>query len=36
MEGLKEYQNAFVILDNLVFAKTEFLAKIYSVYSHHF
>ena len=37
VEDLKEYQNAFVcILDNLMFANAEFLAKIYSVYSHHF
>ena len=36
VEDLKEYQNVFVILDNLMFANAEFLAKIYSVYSHHF
>ena len=36
VEELKEYQNAFVILDDLMFANVEFLAKIYSVYSHHF
>ena len=36
VEELKEYQNAFVILDDLMFANAEFLAKIYSVYSHHF
>ena len=36
VEDLKEYQNAFVILDDLMFVNAEFLAKIYSVYSHHF
>ena len=36
VEELKEYQNAFVILDDLMFANAEFLAKIYSIYSHHF
>ena len=36
VEELKEYQNAFVILDDLMFANAEFLAKIYSVYSHHY
>ena len=36
VEELKEYQNAFIILDDLMFANAEFLAKIYSVYSHHF
>ena len=36
LEDLKECQNAFVILDNLMFADPKFLAKIYSVYSHHF
>ena len=36
VEELKEYQNAFVILDDLMFANVEFLAKIYSVYSHHY
>ena len=36
VEDLKEYQNAFVILDDLMFANAEFLAKIYSIYSHHF
>ena len=36
VKELKEYQNAFVILDNLMFANVEFLAKIYSIYSHHF
>ena len=36
VEELKEYQNTFVILDDLMFANAEFLAKIYSVYSHHY
>ena len=36
LEDLKEYQNAFVVLDDLMFADPKFLAKIYSVYSHHF
>ena len=36
LEDLKEYQNAFVVLDDLMFADPEFLAKIYSVYWHHF
>ena len=36
VEESKEYQNAFIILDDLTFANVEFLAKIYSVYSHHF
>ena len=36
VEELKEYQNTFVILDDLMFANAEFLGKIYSVYSHHF
>ena len=36
VEEFKKYQNAFVILDDLMFANAEFLAKIYSVYSHHF
>ena len=36
LEDLKEYQNAFVILDDLMFANAKFLAKIYSVYSYHF
>ena len=34
LEDLKECQNVFVILDNSIFADLEFLAKIYSVYSH--
>ena len=36
VEELKECQNTFVILDDLMFANAEFLAKLYSVYSHHF
>ena len=36
LEDLKEYRNAFVVLDDLMFADPEFLAKMYSVYSHHF
>ena len=36
LEDLKEYQNAFVVLDDLMFADPEFLAKIYSVYLHYF
>ena len=35
-EDLKEGQNALVILDDLMFADPEFLAKIFSVYSHRF
>ena len=36
VKDLKEYQNALVILDDIMFANDEFLAKIYSVYLHHF
>ena len=36
VEDLKEYQNAFVILDDLMFTNVEFLAKIYSLYLHCF
>ena len=36
VEDLKKYQNAFVILDNLIFANAEFLGKSYSFYLHHF
>ena len=36
LEGLKESRDAFLILDDLMFANSEFLSKIYSVYSRHF
>ena len=35
-EDLKESRDAFLVLDDLMFANSEFLSKIYSVYSHHF
>ena len=36
LEDLKESRDAFLVLDDLMFANSEFLSKIYSVYSHHF
>ena len=36
LEDVKESRDAFLILDDLMFANSEFLSKIYSVYSHHF
>ena len=36
LEDLKESQDAFPVLDNLMFSNSKFLFKIYSVYSHHF
>ena len=36
LEDLKESQDAFFVPDDLMFANSEFLSKIYSVYSHHF
>ena len=36
LEDLKESRDEFLVLDDLVFADSEFLSKIYSVYSHHF
>ena len=36
LEDLKESRDAFLVLDDLIFANSEFLSKIYSVYSHHF
>ena len=36
LEGLKESRDAFLVLYKLMFANSEFLSKIYSVYSHHF
>ena len=36
LEDLKENRDAFLVLDDLMFANSEFLSKIYSVYSHHF
>ena len=35
-EDLKESRDAFLVLDDLMFAKSKFLSKIYSVYSHYF
>ena len=35
-EDLKESPDAFLVLDDLMFANSEFLSKNYSVYSHHF
>ena len=34
LQDLKESRDAFLVLDNLMFANSEFLSKIYSVYSH--
>ena len=36
LEDLKESRDAFLVLDDLMFADSEFLSKINSVYSHHF
>ena len=36
LEDLKESRDAFLVLDDLMFANSEFLSKIYSVYTHHF
>ena len=36
LEDLKESRDAFLVLDNLMFANSEFLFKIYGVYSHYF
>ena len=36
LEDLEESRDAFLVLDDLMFANSEFLSKIYSVYSHHF
>ena len=36
LEDLKERGDAFLVLEDLMFANSEFLSKIYSVYSHHF
>ena len=36
LEDLKESRNVFLLLDDLMFANSELLSKIYSVYSHHF
>ena len=36
LEDLKESRDAFLVLDDLMFANSEFLSKIYSVNSHHF
>ena len=36
LEDLKESRDAFLALGDLMFANSEFLSKIYSVYSHHF
>ena len=36
LEDLKESRDAFLVLDDFMFANSEFLSKIYSVYSHHF
>ena len=36
LEDLKESRDAFLVLDDLMFANFEFLSKIYSIYSHHF
>ena len=36
LDDLKESRDAFLVLDDLMFANSEFLSKIYSVYSDHF
>ena len=36
LENLKKSRDALLVLDELMFANSEFLFKIYSVYSHHF
>ena len=36
LKDLKESRDAFLVLDDLMFANSEFLSKIYRVYSHHF
>ena len=35
LEDLKESQDGFLVLDDLMFSNSKFLFKIYSVYSHH-
>ena len=36
LKDLKESRDGFLMLDDLMFANSKFLSKIYSVYSHHF
>ena len=36
LEDIKESRDLFLVLDDLMFADSEFLSKIYCVYSHHF
>ena len=36
LEDLKKSRDSFLVLDDLMFVNSEFLSKIYSVYSHHF
>ena len=36
LEDQKESRDVFLVVDDLMFANSKILSKIYSVYSHHF